>query len=172
MSDKACPVCGSKKIEKTISKELLQEDLGAEILIDKITYKCLDCESEGDFFHENDAVIEKALDTVQKQFVASLLDEFSNQHIRFAAIERALGLPQRTLTKWKNGMSTPTAAGIALLKIIKLFPWIIDVAENNYNYEYAQKLFLNMAFHTMVDKIPFVETGSVTLKFPKKENAR
>jgi hypothetical protein len=170
MSDKICPVCGSAKIEKTVSKELMQEDLGAEILIDKITYKCLDCESEGDFFHENDEVIERALAALQKQFVISLLDELSGQHISFAAIERALGLPQRTLTKWKNGISTPTAAGIALLKIIKLFPWIIDVAENKYNYEYAQRLFLNMAFHTMVDKIPFVESSGVKINLPKREH--
>jgi hypothetical protein len=51
-----------------------------------------------------------------------------------------------------------------LLKIIKLFPWIIDVAENKYDYEYAQKLFLNMAFHTMVDKLPFVENSSIKIK--------
>ncbi|MHC6203551.1 hypothetical protein ACYULU_10200 [Breznakiellaceae bacterium SP9] len=150
-----CPICGSANLEKNISNEILKGDLGKETSYNKISYKCLDCDSEGDFLKENTDVINFALDTLKKDYVKSTLDYFIENKISFSSIERILSLPQRTLTKWNNDVSQPTAAGIALLKFLRLFPWLLDVAEHSYDYDASQKIFLHSAFNTMLNKISF-----------------
>jgi transposase-like protein len=150
-----CPICGSSNLEKTFSNEILKGDFGESIAYKKISYKCLDCESEGDFFNENTDAINLALDTLRKKYVKSTLDYFAENKISFSTIERILNLPQRTLTKWKNNVSQPSAAGVALLKFLRVFPWLLNVAENSYNYDTSQKIFLQSAFNMMMQKISF-----------------
>jgi transposase-like protein len=150
-----CPVCGSANLEKNVSNEILQGDFGEAAYYKKTSYKCLDCESEGDFFKENADAINFALDILKKKYVKSTLDYFIDNKISFSAIERILDLPQRTLTKWKNDVSQPTAAGIALLKFLRMFPWLLDVAEHSYDYDAAQKIFLRSAFDILLQKISF-----------------
>jgi transposase-like protein len=152
-----CPVCGSKNIKKINSKEVLKGDFGKQAVIDTVTYKCLDCDSEGDFFDENSQTINNALDTLRRDYVAASLDFFIDHKLTFSSIERVLNLPQRTLTKWKNNVSQPTAAGVALLKFLQLYPWLLEAAEHNFDYEISQKIFLKTAFNTMLNKMPFYQ---------------
>jgi DNA-binding transcriptional regulator YiaG len=135
-------------LKKALSTEILKGDLGKDASYEKISYKCLDCESEGDFFKENTDAI-PALDTLKKEYVKSTLDYFTDNKISFSSIERILNLPQRTLTKWKNDVSQPSAAGVALLKFLRVFPWLLDVAEHPYDYDTSQKIFLHSAFNMM-----------------------
>ena len=72
-----------------------------------------------------------------------------------SAIERALSLPQRTLTKWKNGVIKPSAAGLALMKYIRTFPWLIEVAENNFEYNIAQKIYISSAIQIFLNSLNF-----------------
>jgi YgiT-type zinc finger domain-containing protein len=162
-----CPVCGSKNLKKINSKEVLKGDLGKQVVIDVVMYKCPDCDSEGDFFDENSQTINNALDTLRRDYVATSLDFFSDHKLTFSSIERVLNLPQRTLTKWKNNVSQPTAAGVALLKFLQLYPWLLEAAEHNFDYEISQKIFLKTAFNAMLNNISFyqnkfVEVGAFT----------
>ena len=153
-----CPACGSSNLTKTIYSEQIAENLGSQMVVDKVLYRCEDCETEGDFFNENDPAIEKALAQLKSTFVVSTLDEFSNNKVSLAAMERALELPQRTFTKWKNGASSPTSAGVTLLKFLKLFPWLLEVAENKFDYDISQKIFMGHAFKRMINKMTFYES--------------
>jgi len=158
---KLCPLCGSDKLEYITSKETIQGDMDHELITDKKYVKCTECSSEGDFFDENEEVIEKALTKLNETYINEVLDFFSEKNISFAGIERAVGLPQRTLTKWKNGISTPTAAGVALLKYLRTFPWLIEVAEHKFNYDIAQKILLGVAFNTFVNSIQFKSSSII-----------
>ena len=158
--NKLCPVCGSDKLERVVQKESISGDLGKELIVDMPHARCVECGSEGDFFNENETVIEKALSTLNKAYIDDALNFFNEKNISFAGIERAVGLPQRTLTKWKNGISTPTAAGIALLKYIRTFPWLIDVAEHKFDFNTAQKIFVGTAINMFMNSINF-STGDV-----------
>jgi transposase-like protein len=153
-----CPACGSSNLVKSNYHEYVTENLGGQVLIDKVLYQCPDCGSEGDFFNENELAIEKALSDLKNKLVVSILDGFTENKVSLSSIERALDLPQRTLTKWKNGASSPTSAGIALLKFIKLFPWLLEVAENKFDYEISQKIFMGNAFQKMISKMTFIES--------------
>lgn len=157
MKDVICPACGSNNLTKSNYREKIKESLGGSLSIDKILYHCNDCDFEGDIFNENEPVIEKSIQTLKTDLVISILDEFSANKISFSSIERALELPQRTLTKWKNGASSPTSAGIALLKYIKLFPWLLEVAENKFDYATSQRIHLNVAWQKIVSHMTFNE---------------
>jgi hypothetical protein len=158
---KLCPICGSDKLENISTKETIRGDMGKEFSIDRKYVKCMECGSEGDFFDENEGTAEKALSKLNEVYVNEVLDFFNDKNISFAGIERAVGLPQRTLTKWKNGISTPTAAGIALLKYLRTFPWLIDVAEYKFDYDISQKIFMKVAFNTFVNSVQFMNGGVI-----------
>ena len=153
-----CPACGSSHLVKSNYQEYVTENLGGQVLIEKVLYQCTDCGSEGDFFNENELSIEKALSDLKNKLVVSILDGFTDNKVSLSSIERALDLPQRTLTKWKNGASSPTSAGVTLLKFIKLFPWLLEVAENKFDYEISQKIFMGNAFHKMINQMTFSES--------------
>jgi transposase-like protein len=159
---KKCPVCGSERLEHHLSADRLKGDLGKEAEYQKIFYKCPDCGSEGDFFDENSGSIETVLDELKKTYVTDILDNFTKNKVSFSSIERVLNLPQRTLTKWKNNASRPTAAGVALLKFLHLFPWLLDVAEHNFDYDVSQKVFIHTAFTVMLNKLSFSKTDIMT----------
>ena len=153
--NKLCPVCGSDKLERVVQKESINGDLGKNLFVDIPHAKCNVCGFEGDFFGENEKVIEKALSTLDKAYIEDALNYFNESKINFAGIERAIGLPQRTLTKWKSGNSMPTAAGIALLKFLRTFPWLIEVAENKYDFNIAHKIFIGAALGMLLKTMNF-----------------
>jgi hypothetical protein len=152
-----CPVCGSTDIIKSSYNEFVNDNLSGKTLVEKVLYHCNTCGEDGDFFNENETVVNDTLATIRQDFVVSTLDTFASNKISFSSMERALDLPQRTLTKWKNGASSPTAVGIALLKYIKLFPWLLEVAETGFDYEVSQKIFMMTAFNKMINKMSFYE---------------
>jgi transposase-like protein len=158
-----CPICGSTNLEKKISNEILRGDLGKETYYKKTSYKCLDCESEseGDSSKENTDAINLALDTLKKEYIKSTLDYFIENKISFSSVERILNLPQRTLTKWKNNVSQPSAAGIALLKFLRVFPWLLNAAEHSYDYDTSQKIFLKSTFNILLQKMSFSKNDAM-----------
>jgi transposase-like protein len=161
-----CPVCGSANLEKKFSTEILKGDFGENTHYKKTYYKCFDCESEseGDFSEENTDAINSALDTLKKEYIKSALDYFVDNKISFSSVERILNLPQRTLTKWKNDVSQPSAAGIALLKFLRVFPWLLNVAEHSYDYDKSQKIFLQSAFNILLQKMSFVKNDTMEIR--------
>ena len=78
----------------------------------------------------------KALAVSERQSIEPMLEHLSNEGYSMAAIERAFGLPQRTISRWKSNKEL-TATGLALLRVIRTYPWIIDVADSKYEGNYA-----------------------------------
>jgi transposase-like protein len=157
-----CPICGSNNLQKNLLNEFIKGDLGKEAAFDNVNYKCMECGTEGDFFDESSGSRIHALEKLKKEYVSSTLDYFIDNKISFSSIERVLDLPQRTLTKWKNNVAQPTSAGIALLKFIRLFPWLLEVAENKYDYNTAQKIFIQTAVNKMLHNVIFNQNEFVS----------
>lgn len=142
-----CPICGSSSIEETKEIRKVKEPYSEEVELEITNYACKDCGEEGDFTGRGEAEYEKALEGIKNKAAISVIDDFARKDISMAAIERALDLPQRTLTKWKNGLSSPSATGVALLKIIRTYPWILEVAQKNYDPFVAKEVFISNAVH-------------------------
>lgn len=157
MRNDVCPVCGSNTLKKRISMDTITEPFGGRKDVETVNYKCETCDSTGDFFNENDNIILDSMKELKHLSVKNILNDFVENEISMSSIERALELPQRTLTKWKNNNSAPSASGIALMKFIRIFPWLLEVAENKYDYNDAQKIHIKAAIQRLLSVIKFRE---------------
>ncbi len=152
---KTCPACGSENIKEYKSSHHVNEAFGGGNDIAIIEDTCQNCETTGDFFSQNDVLISEAIDHLKSLAARNILQDFANNSISMSSMERALGLPQRTLTKWKNGQTKPSSAGLALLKMLRIFPWLLDVAEQKFDYQSGQHIFMQEAMSKFVRHISF-----------------
>jgi len=152
----SCPVCGSENIKKSEKKTTITIEFGRDITIDEVICTCLDCNFDGDFAKENDKIIEHALTEAKRDMSKFILEELSNNGISNTHFERTMGLPFRTLARWKKG--NISASGYALLKIIKTYPWILSVADEKFNSTYAAKALIGAAINIEHPQIVKSET--------------
>lgn len=157
----SCPVCGSQKIHPSQIEREFSEGFGISKHIVLSGYACEDCEFSGDFLHENKEALKQAKEELQSRVMIEILEYFSEQHISFAGVERALGLPQRTLTKWKHGKTKPSASAIALFKYLRTYPWLLQVADAGFETEAALKIHLEIAAREMIACLPREKLGEL-----------
>ncbi|MBC8418535.1 MAG: hypothetical protein ISR62_03855 [Desulfobacteraceae bacterium] len=161
-NDKICPACGGDNIEKIEKEQIIRESFGGQKTVLLNEYSCKTCGSTGDFFNENEVSIQDCLSVLKSDAIVNILEDFSQNKISLASMERALELPQRTLTKWKNKASKPSSSGIALFKFLRIFPWLLQVAENKYDYTLAQKIHIKTASQEMLKHMYFDEKTAVS----------
>ncbi len=61
-------------------------------------------------------------------------------------IERVLGLPGGTINKWKNLPDEMEPEEVVLQKILKMYPWMLKVVDNNYDVEIAKGFMIEEAW--------------------------
>ncbi len=152
-----CPLCGHDKIDHEIRTETVSDNYSGSVNVSLAYDCCQQCGTDGDFGKQNDKLIREALDELKAASVKDILEGFSHDNVNIAGMERALELPQRTLAKWKNGTSNPTAAGVTLLKFLKLFPWLVDVADYNFDYDNGQRIHIQDAVGKLLPQMHFLE---------------
>lgn len=165
-SEIICPACGSTSVKYTRKDKDISVPYSNVKTISITEYICSTCGATGDFVGDNDAVLEGALKSANKEAIHNILQYLNSLNISMAAIERALELPQRMLTKWKNDLTGQSAAGVALMKMVRTFPWLLDVAENKYDAVISQRIFITQAVndllsHAAVQGMVVTETGMV-----------
>ena len=134
--DLKCPICGSARV---LSRNIQREysvPLGPSILCETIENTCEDCQATGDFGDTNEERIALAQRESTCQSISLILDKLVSDGLSMVYIERATGLPSRTLARWKSGQCS--ASGAALLRMIHTYPWLLDVADRGYEPAYAQ----------------------------------
>lgn len=131
---------------------VLDDPYGIAKNVEVLEDNCAVCGSEGDFFQENDQLIKKENAGLRTEAVALMVQDLSNQGISFSSAERALGLPQRTFSKWKNGSIAPSAGAAALVRFIHLFPWLLSVADSKFEVNAAMKIHAAAAMGELCDK--------------------
>ena len=78
-----------------------------------------------------------------------MLSHLSKIGYSMAAIERALELPQRTISRWKANKEL-SSIGIALLRIIRTYPWILEVAEKKFDFNDAWIIYIQNAVNDFI----------------------
>jgi hypothetical protein len=132
-----CPVCGSKDLEKLVDQKSHQLTLGGDFQYMEEYYKCNICKEAGDFANIGNYAFKEAEERALKELVPNLIEDLSHHGISMARFERAFELPQRTLTRWKTGDFS--SAGVALLRVVKTFPFVVRVAEWKFDPLIAKK---------------------------------
>lgn len=77
---------------------------------------------------------------------------------QIAHAERVLGLPARTIARWKTGHASASAT--ALLRFIVTYPWLLEVAEDQFEPTKAD-FHVAKAFYKSVDRARAKNLGLV-----------
>lgn len=162
-----CPECGSSNV---ITEKITEQDLlpfGASFEYEKEVDVCQECGEKGSFSNktidENHERYQLALKETNKDSLVFILHHMSELGNSMAHIERSLGLAQRTLSRWKT--QSISGSGMTLMRIICAYPWILDVADENFDEKFANEELLRQAaiayskFLPMPDEIIISETS-------------
>lgn len=150
-----CPACGSTSVERSEYENSDQLTLGPEFVFNQVNYKCSSCGEEGDFAAETDKNFIAAQKNAQEGLVKNVVEDLANKNISMAYFERVFELPIRTLTRWKTGDFSSSA--IALLRIVKTFPWVAEAAEHRFDPSFSRAILVREAANVlgrMADEIP------------------
>jgi len=170
MSERICPVCGVGKLESVSRTIALADPSGIEKTIQVLEYTCPSCGAEGDLFGDNEHAIQKKYAEIRADAVASMLEEFSGKGTSYSAAERVLGLPQRTLSKWKNKSVAPSAGATALMRYIHLFPWLLEVADNKFEKKTAMRIHIAAAMQDLCHMAKTNDVKSVSAGIVENTN--
>lgn len=76
-----------------------------------------------------------------------MLQHLAEAGISMAYLERALRLPARTVARWKSG--NVSASGLALLRVVRRFPWVVEVAASRFAEDVAARAVVGAAAETL-----------------------
>lgn len=145
MEQVICSYCGKDNVSIEEHAIELSEPYGGSSTVkikEKVCNHCGFIEDDD----SNDLVIKKELEVLKRISMVKVIDALNSMGHTTASMERALGLPARTIARWKNEESmSPSAAGIALMRIIRTFPWILAVADTQFDHVVARGLLLQNA---------------------------
>lgn len=125
-----CPACGSHDVETSEHTQSYSAPFGGTRSYRIHLNTCQTCGESGDFAESNEEVVKVAIEEADRDSVEKVLGWLSQSGISAAYIERALSLPARTVARWKAGGSS--ASGLALLRLVRAFPWLLDVAAERF----------------------------------------
>lgn len=143
----SCPECDSTNIKTEEIPETTKIPFGATVIYNKVVHICGDCGEKGSFssqlVEENHENYYSSLKESNKLSVENICQYLSNHGNSMAHIERSLGLAQRTISRWKT--QGVAASGMALMRIIRTYPWILNVADENFDERFANQELIRQA---------------------------
>jgi DNA-binding transcriptional regulator YiaG len=149
-----CLICGSDKVKRFAVENSDQLTLGPRFNFEEIYYKCNSCHEESDIFGETDKNYLKAQKKAEAALIKEIINHLGEIGISMAFFERVMELPIRTLTRWKTGDFS--SAALALLRIVKTYPWIIDIADHRFDPLFAKKMIQQEA---LIENINTMDSG-------------
>lgn len=135
-SSEACPFCGATSGISTRSEDRrYTAPFGPTVTYSAVENECTTCGSAGDFAEQNEKAVNDAIEVSVRASVQRMLELLAAKNLTMAHIERAVDLPARTLARWKAGeVARP---GVVLLRMLATFPWLLSVAEEQYDPAHA-----------------------------------
>lgn len=155
MENNPCSYCDGHDITVMDKPYMVSGPYGGEASIKFHALVCNTCGFTADDSEHNNPLIPESLAVLRRQSMVNIFTGSNSLGLSNASMERTLGLPARTLARWKNEPSlNPTAAALALMKIIRTFPWILAVVEQRYDAKSAQSMVLQQAFSSLMESFP------------------
>ncbi len=184
-----CECCGSDNTEIKTSSRLFPIPFGGVLEYNNSVVHCNDCDEDVDF-GENLSVDSflsdenpNFIEAIRKS-IDNMLSDLQKMDISQSHIERTFDIPARTLSKWRNDRNLPSAAALSFLRIVRMFPWMLNVAEKNYDKEKGHYIALKNemqyffqkieASGNTIDKFLSYDTNRISCKIDvkMKENER
>ena len=152
-----CPACGSENLESLSETRCAIVPYGPPVGYSAAYHRCNECHEEGDFADENESALATAEKKAVDNSMCAMIDYLANSGVTMAHFERALSLPQRTVARWKAGASS--APAVALMRVVRTYPWMLEVADSNFDQDHARRVLLEQAaavFHSVLKKAALV----------------
>ncbi len=146
-----CPVCGSLDVAITYESRSCSVPFGVSSPLRTELATCRTCGESGDFRNANAAAIKQAIETADQKSIGSILEWLGASGVSMAFIERALRLPTRTVARWKSGECS--ASGIALLRLLRTYPWLLEVAGAGFSDLAARRAVLTAASQVVAEAV-------------------
>ncbi len=153
IKDAICPACGSGNIVKKQIAGELKDLFNTRQTYMKVQFNCKDCNTIGDFFNENDEAEQEALCNLNFDLLNKIVAKLKKLGISPTKIEAAFNLSYGSINDWVSGKCHPTKEGMALLKVIVLFPWIHELFEDGCASIYGYQKFMDMMTSDLVGLI-------------------
>lgn len=154
-----CPACGSTDIETSWQDGILPVPYGPPAIYKERVDRCKSCGEAGDFENENDKAILTSLKNSERTSVNQMLQSLSRSGIRSSYLERSLGLPARTVARWKSGEFS--AVVLALLRTVATYPWILEVADSRFDRSIAATKVVEEASRLLTSMIMLLSRNGV-----------
>ena len=173
-----CPECDGLMGKFCEMQEKVMAPYGVEkSYIEKVS-TCAECEYE--ISDDADGARYRALyEKSVSESIPAILDSLNQFGYSMVATERILELPFRTLSRWKTN-GKPSAGGTALLRLLATFPWLLEVADNNYEETFAKDLLMVEGAKVFNEKLTQNDIGmtssnpdsaTVVVNFQKNQQA-
>jgi hypothetical protein len=137
-----CSICGSSNALKSCTERHLSIPYGTPVLVNECIRSCPDCGTEIDETRDEDN--KAALENGYRESIKSMIDYLCNEGYSLAQLERAHDLPQRTISRWRTSGDL-SSVGTALLRILRTYPWITEVAENRFDEDFSKRILVKAA---------------------------
>lgn len=132
-----CPFCDSDKVEKIEVTDTFIIPFSEDAVIHHNIYRCHNCEEEGDFNNSLERGLTAEIEKANKSSAPKIMDELTKVGITMTYLEKALRLPFRTTSRWRS--KRISYAGLALLRLIRFSPSLLEVADDNFSPEAIAK---------------------------------
>lgn len=127
-----CVVCGLTNVNVVEVKRSYAAPFGPDVEYTNKIAACPDCGTNVDLSDPD--IFPNAVAESESKSIGMILDYLVSRGFTHAAIERALELPDRAVSNWKCKEAVSSSSR-ALLRILRAFPWVIDVADKNFDPE-------------------------------------
>ncbi len=139
-----CNYCGNESFTSVIEKQTEYVPFGEIVEFEEKILRCKKCGDEINFTLNYTDEYEKAQKISEQSSIKNILEFFNKKNIKLKDIEDSLGLPVRTLSRWKSRLNY-SAIGLTLLRVIRSYPWIIYVAARKFDKKYTDAVFKEAA---------------------------
>jgi hypothetical protein len=139
-----CSYCGNDSFTTVTEKQTEYEPFGEIVEFEEKILRCKKCGDEINYTLNYTDEYEKAQKRSEQSSIVNILEYFSKKNVKLKDIEDSLGLPVRTLSRWKSRLNY-SAIGLTLLRVIRSYPWIIFVAARRFEKKYVDEVFKEAA---------------------------
>jgi hypothetical protein len=148
---KKCPICGSEDVTEKVNEQQLSLPYGDDSTFKVTELYCDECEEFTIDRESSDEALSEALASGKMDSVNRMLDFLSENGVTNAYLERALDLPVRTVARWKKGKFS--ASSLALLRMVRTFEWLLEVAEVNYREPDSTQIMLKHNIELLLERL-------------------
>ncbi|MEO6098317.1 MAG: hypothetical protein ABIW76_22645 [Fibrobacteria bacterium] len=157
-----CKSCGEPGMRVVETTQHYTAPFGKPVPYQQSHTECDHCEMEFDV--SDPEAFPNAIREAEILSVEEILKFFKEHAIPLGRVERALELPHRQISNWKSKEAW-SKSGLALLRILRSYPWIIDVADKHFQEKIVQGKLLEAASGALMSRsyvqIPSVGTTTV-----------